>query len=65
MEEKKYYLKRIGNKKLSHLLVSVDDEKDTIKLCACGRTKKEDFTCDGTHKKDIKNSCLENCCKKD
>jgi len=37
-KEKKYYLKRIGNRKLSHLLVNIDDEKDVIKLCACGRT---------------------------
>ncbi len=64
-QEKKYSLKRIGNKKCSHLLVNVDDEKDIIKLCACGRTKNKDFSCDGTHKKDIKSACSERCCQND
>ncbi len=36
------------------MLVNAEDEKDIIKLCACGRTEKKDFTCDGTHKEDIK-----------
>jgi len=64
-EEKKYYLKRVGNRKLSHLLVNVDDEKDVVKLCACGRTEREDFTCDSAHKKDIEGTCPERCCQKD
>jgi CDGSH-type Zn-finger protein len=64
-KEKKYYLKRVGNRKLSHLLVNVTDEKDVIKLCACGRTERSDFTCDSAHKKEIEINCSERCCRGD
>ncbi len=64
IQDKLYKIKKLGDGKSPHLLVNSDDENDILALCSCGKTKDQNFLCDGSHKNQEGDSscCGGGCC---